>query len=87
MHLTAAQGGSADILVCLQQRGFADAADLKAKLLNVAGGYNKLAAAQWLRQQDAEAFWRGDTLACARAEGSQIASTIVQLIVSDHYCS
>jgi hypothetical protein len=42
MHLTAAQDGSADILVCLQQRGFAYTADLKTKLLNVAGAYNKL---------------------------------------------
>jgi hypothetical protein len=75
----AAQGGSVELLVYLQgQRLLATAAQL-TNVLNIAGAYSQLAAAQWLRQQGAQwpavlrcgkyKQWQGDVLAWARAEG------------------
>jgi tripartite-type tricarboxylate transporter receptor subunit TctC len=74
---SAAQGGSVDVLVYLQQQGIESTAEALTQMLKVAGANNHLAAAQWLRQQGASwpaklcSFrqWSGDTLAWARAEG------------------
>eukprot|EP00953_Heterococcus_sp_UTEX-ZZ885_P027613 14795-Heterococcus_DN1.PRE.1 len=71
----AAQGGSADVLMYLQQEGLLSGSGLLTDALDTAGHYNKLAAAKWLRDQGAQwptAFtlpWRGEVLAWARAEG------------------
>jgi hypothetical protein len=73
----AAQSGSVDVLVYLQQQGLLANRALLTKLLNTAGAHNKLAAAKWLRQQGAEwpallrlhRSWPDDTLAWARSEG------------------
>jgi hypothetical protein len=75
----AAAGGGVDVMLYLQQQGIVFDAELLTEMLTDAGAYNKLAAAQWLRQQGAEwpavlcsilsQQWSGDTLAWARAEG------------------
>jgi hypothetical protein len=74
----AARGGGVDVLSYLQAEGFLDNVQLLSYLLKVAGAHNKLAAAQWLRQQGADwpavlldynTKWFGDVLAWARAEG------------------
>jgi hypothetical protein len=78
----AAEGGSVDMMLYLRQAGIEFDAELLKAMLNVAGAYNKLAAAQWLRQQGAEwppvllyrcyntdLRWQGDTLQWAREEG------------------
>jgi hypothetical protein len=74
----AAAGGSIDVMAYLQADGFVDAAWKLKHMLRYAGGCNKLAACQWLRQQGAEwpevlayqgKSWSGDVLAWARAEG------------------
>jgi hypothetical protein len=73
----AAQGGSIEVLAYLQQQGILATPAKLTSLLNIAGGNNHLAAAQWLRQQGAEwparlhCFgnrWSGRTLAWARDE-------------------
>jgi hypothetical protein len=76
--ISAAVGGSVDTIVYLQQQGIEFTAGKLTDMLNAAGAYNKLAAAKWLRQQEAEwpakldwfnTQWSGETLAWARAEG------------------
>jgi Ankyrin repeats (3 copies) len=87
----AAEGGSVKVMQYLQQEGFGlddSNGHLLTELLNIAGAHNKLAVAQWLREQGAEwpavlryttqhedAPWRGDTLAWARAEGCTAPTT------------
>jgi hypothetical protein len=64
-------------MVFLQQQGIVFTADMLIQMLNVAGARNKLAAAQWLRQQGGgfavlryhSQPWSGDALLWARAEG------------------
>jgi hypothetical protein len=73
-----AQKGSIAMMEYLQQQGLlATAAQLTA-MLNIAAANNRLAAAQWLRQQGAQwphrlkyniKYWRGDTLVWARQQG------------------
>jgi hypothetical protein len=76
----AAQRDSVEIMMYLQQQSDATEwnAALLTDMLNAAGAYKKLAAAQWLRQQGAEwppmlrlhsRSWSGDVLQWARAEG------------------
>jgi hypothetical protein len=75
----AAQSGSVEVLVYLQQQrqGASFTTDQLTEMLNIAGAHNKLAAAQWLKQQGAEwpavlsygEPWSGDVLSWARAEG------------------
>jgi hypothetical protein len=77
IHLAAAWSGSVDTMVCLQQQGLVLTAEMLTDMLNTAGAENKLAAAQWLRQQGAEwpavlrhcNQWPDNTLLWARAEG------------------
>jgi hypothetical protein len=77
IHLAAAQGGSVNVMVYLQQQGIVYTAAKLKNMLDVAGACNQLAAAKWLRQQGAEwpevlwshAHWSGDVLEWARAEG------------------
>jgi hypothetical protein len=78
VHTAAATGGSVDVLLFLLQQGIVFTADMLNEMLNIAGTYNKLAAAQWLRQQGAEwptrlmwkwQRWSDDVLLWARAEG------------------
>jgi hypothetical protein len=72
----AAAGGSIDVIEYVVQQGIVFTPELLTVMLNAAG--NKLAAAQWLRQQGAEwpdllyyliSRWSGETLEWARAEG------------------
>jgi hypothetical protein len=74
----AAAGGCVDVMLHLQQQGIASTHELLTYMMNVAGSYHELAAAQWLRQQGAEwptllsrngRVWSGEVLAWARAEG------------------
>jgi hypothetical protein len=74
----AAKGGSVDILNYLVNEAEVELdADILMVMLNVAGAYEQLAAAQWCRQRGAEwpsmlrffSPWEGATLAWARAEG------------------
>eukprot|EP00953_Heterococcus_sp_UTEX-ZZ885_P016771 9409-Heterococcus_DN1.PRE.3 len=58
------------------QRGFLTSTALLTQTLDVDACHNKLAAAQWLREQGAEwptalslRYWKGEVLAWARAEG------------------
>jgi hypothetical protein len=79
-----AQSGSVEILQYALDQGAVWSVEEKTELLNAAGGYNQLAAAQWLRQQQqaawpavlryrhhegAELSWRPETVAWARSEG------------------
>jgi hypothetical protein len=50
----AVRGGSADVMTYLQQQGIVFTAGMLRDMLQMAGVYNKLAAAKWLRQQGAE---------------------------------
>jgi hypothetical protein len=74
----AAAGGFIDVMQYLLQHDIAYTPALLTLMLNAAGACNKLAAAQWLRQQGAEwpdvlyyliSRWSGETLAWARAKG------------------
>jgi hypothetical protein len=74
----AAAGGSIAAIEYVLQQGLVFTPELLTVTLNAAGAHNKLAAAQWMRQQGAEwpsvlrahdTVWSGDTLAWARAEG------------------
>jgi hypothetical protein len=74
----AAESGSAEILMYLQQEGVVHTAVQLTRWLNAAGAHEHLAAAQCLRQQGAEwpdalvcsgRVWSGATLTWARAEG------------------
>eukprot|EP00953_Heterococcus_sp_UTEX-ZZ885_P019956 11147-Heterococcus_DN1.PRE.3 len=78
----AARNGSTDILDYVIQQGEVLSAELLTEALNAAGMYNKLQAAQWLRQHGAEwpavlgyneedhvERWSGESLAWARANG------------------
>jgi hypothetical protein len=75
--LAAAEGGSVDAMVFLQQQGIAFGAMMLTQMLQIAGAYNQLAAAQWLRAQGAEwpaklrwhQDWPPAAVAWARAEG------------------
>jgi hypothetical protein len=78
IYRAAAQGGNTAVMEFLQQQpGIKFTAFKLRMMLNVAGARNKLAAAQWLRQQGVEwptvlrygKQWSGDTLEWARAEG------------------
>jgi hypothetical protein len=51
---SAVQGGSVKVLAHLQQRGLLSSTEVLTELLNTAAGYNRLAAAKWLREQGAE---------------------------------
>eukprot|EP00953_Heterococcus_sp_UTEX-ZZ885_P029689 15742-Heterococcus_DN1.PRE.1 len=75
---SAASHGTVEVMAFLQQIGLMSTPLVLTEMLNTAGAYNTLAAAQWLRQQGAEwptvlsvhgTVWSGDTLAWARAEG------------------
>jgi hypothetical protein len=75
IRVEAARSGSLDVLTYLQQQDDIDwnTAALK-DMLNAAGACNKLAAAQWLREQGAEwppvlEQWYEDMITWARAEG------------------
>jgi hypothetical protein len=77
LWLAAAEGGSVEVLTHLQQQGLLTSVPLLTSMLNVAAVHNKLAAAQWLRQQGAEwpAAMRAhsaEVLAWATAEGYQL---------------
>jgi hypothetical protein len=76
--IAAAESGSVDVMMYLQQQDLMNTPAVLTDMLNAAGGYNKLAAAQWLRQLGAEwpavfrysfMSWSGETLAWARAQG------------------
>jgi hypothetical protein len=76
--VSAAQGGSVQVLMYLQQRGLAmfTTAAMLTDMLDYAGAFNRLAAAQWSREQGAEwptvlrfGVWGSDVLAWAVAEG------------------
>ena len=78
VYLSAAQGGSLAVMTYLQEQGVLSTAAVLVEMLNVAGAYNNIAAADWLRQQGAEwpavlhygrQPWSGDALLWARAEG------------------
>jgi hypothetical protein len=76
MKTAAAQGGSVDIMLYMQQEGMSFPVGVLTQMLNIAGVYNQLAAAKWLRQQGAGwpamLFWgdeETETLQWARAEG------------------
>jgi hypothetical protein len=78
MPVAAAQGGSIEVMQYLQQQGIVYTADLLTEMLNIAGVYNKLAAAQWLREQGAEwpaklkyvgTVWPAEMIAWAKAQG------------------
>jgi hypothetical protein len=77
IHVVAAQGGSIDVMVYLQQQGIVFTAGVLTEMLSYAGAYNHLAAAKWLRAQGAEwpamLCWGHQRLAeileWARAEG------------------
>jgi hypothetical protein len=84
MPVAAAQGGSIEIMQYLQQQGTVYTADLLTGMLNIAGVHNKLAAAQWLREQGAEwpaklqyveTVWPADMIAWARAQGCTAPAT------------
>jgi hypothetical protein len=73
---SAAVGGSVEVLLLLQQRGFMTRASTLTDMLHDAGRWGRLAAAKWLREQGAQwpaSFqgrpWSGAVLAWARAEG------------------
>jgi hypothetical protein len=77
-HLYAAQGGSIDMMVYVQQQRVVFTAQMLTHMLKIAGVHNKLAAAKWLRHEGAAwpnelSYWRqpwsGDVLEWARAEG------------------
>jgi hypothetical protein len=81
IHTCVAEGGSVDAMMFLQEEGIVHD-ELLTEMLNVAGACNKLAAAQWLKQQGAEwpamlkwegwrgeSTWSGEVLTWARAEG------------------
>jgi hypothetical protein len=70
----AAKSGSVDVMLYLQRQGSSVTAELLTQLLNITAVGNKLAAAQWLRQQGAEwpdslYCWSQDVLTWARFEG------------------
>jgi hypothetical protein len=75
----AAESGSLDVMMYLQQEGLMDSPEVLTRMLNRAGEYNHLAAAQWLRQQGAEwpdefgnpwtGYWFEEVLDWARAVG------------------
>jgi hypothetical protein len=83
MPLVAAESGSVDMMLYLREEGIVFSADMLREMLKTAGACNKLAAAQWLRQQGAswpevlrartrvknDVAWSGDVLLWARAEG------------------
>jgi hypothetical protein len=76
LYRAAASGGSVDMLTYLQQAGLLTSTELLTDMLDCAARYNKLAAAQWLREQGAEwpavYYWRpwGDAVVeWAIAEG------------------
>jgi hypothetical protein len=78
IHATAAQGGSVEAFVFLQQQGIVFTSRVLRQVLRIAGACNKLAAAKWLRQQGAQwpaalrwtgKVWPDDALEWARAEG------------------
>jgi hypothetical protein len=88
--LDAAEGGNIDVMVYLQQDEDVnlDAAML-TRMLNVAGAHDKLAAAQWLREQGAEwhevlrcrrvlcaISWSGDLLQWAKIARLHITHTV-----------
>jgi hypothetical protein len=79
----AAQGGSVEALAYLQQEGLLASAYMLSSMLDTAGRYDKLAAAQWLRARGAAwptAFrkgpWSTEVLAWARAEGCTTPLTV-----------
>eukprot|EP00953_Heterococcus_sp_UTEX-ZZ885_P027614 14795-Heterococcus_DN1.PRE.2 len=75
--LAAAESGSVDVFVHLQEQGLLSRTATLTDMLDTAGSCNKLAAVKWLRAQGAEwparffswRPWCGDVLAWARAEG------------------
>jgi hypothetical protein len=76
LRLKAAEGGSVEVLTCLQQRGLLTGTPILTALLNWAAKHNQLAAAKWLRAEGAEwplvfmgCRWSDEVLAWARAEG------------------
>jgi hypothetical protein len=74
--LSAAKGGSVQVLIYLQQQGMFRGVPMLTHLLSRAGAFSKLAAAQWLREQGAEwptvlrhSRWSDEVLKWAIAEG------------------
>jgi hypothetical protein len=73
--MRAAASGSVEVLEYLQQHDLMSTPKLLTRMLNTAGAYKKLAAAQWLRQQGAGWprvlcwEWSQEMLAWAEAEG------------------
>jgi hypothetical protein len=74
----AAEGGSVAVMAYLQQEGLLNTTLVLRDMLNIAGVYSKLAAAQWLRQQGtkwpvvlrcAGTAWSAMMKAWARAQG------------------
>jgi hypothetical protein len=79
IYEAAARSGSVDTMAYVLLHFNVDV-DMLTDMLNVAGAYNKLAAAVWLRQQGAEwpavldyygRVWSGDVLAWARSQGCE----------------
>jgi hypothetical protein len=75
--LAAAESGSVEVFVYLQEQGLLSSTSALTDMLDTAGSCNKLAGVKWLREQGAEwparffslRPWRGDVLAWARTEG------------------
>jgi hypothetical protein len=65
----AAQGGSVDALVYLQQQGLLANRIVLTTLLNVAGSHNKLQGAEWPTRLRWHQEWPDSTLVWARSEG------------------
>jgi hypothetical protein len=78
----AAKGGSIEVMEYILQQGVVSESTHLTDMLQAAGAYKRLAAAQWLRQQGAEwpdsltyywrgrcKRWKGEVLAWARAQG------------------
>jgi hypothetical protein len=74
----AAAGGRIGVMTYLLQQSTTSTPAMLTRMLNVAGSYSELAAAQWLRQRGAEwpeilndygRVWSGDVPAWAIAEG------------------
>jgi hypothetical protein len=92
--VSAVENSYVDILDYVIEQGEVLDAELLTAVLNHAGAYNQLAAAQWLRQHGAEwpavhavneyQHWSYDTLAWARAQGCT-SPLPADLYLSDDY--
>jgi hypothetical protein len=73
--LSAGEGGSIEVLTYMQQQGMLTSPALLTEMLDIAAVFDKLAAAQWLREQGAQwpdafrHYLSAEALVWARAEG------------------